>query len=66
LIIFPAIVVFATVSIFNYFVELIVALILSSTISILVKYLTENKNKIKLNKALSEYVSKNVAREILS
>ena len=50
----------------NFTVELIFALIFSLTISNTVKYLTENRQKSKLNKALSEYVSADIAKEILS
>ena len=50
----------------NFPVEFVIALIISLTISNIAKYLIENKNKIKLNKALSEYVSKDIAREVLS
>jgi hypothetical protein len=38
----------------------------SLTLSNTVKYLIENKNKNKLNKALSEYVSEAIADEVLS
>jgi hypothetical protein len=43
-----------------------IAIILSLTITNFVKYIVENKDKIKLNKALSEYVSIDIAHEILS
>ena len=55
-----------TTTLLNYPIELFFALVLSLTISNIVKYLIENKNKTKLNKALSEYVSENIAKEILS
>jgi hypothetical protein len=47
-------------------VEFILALIISLTVSNIAKYIIENKNKTRLNKALSEYVSVDVANEILS
>ncbi len=52
--------------ILNYPFELFLAIILSAVFSNILKYLFENKDKLKLNKALSEYVSKDVAEEILS
>ncbi len=66
LIIFPILVVFFSKTIINFPIELLVWLILSLAVSNTVKYLIENKNKVKLNKALSEYVSVDVAKEILS
>jgi len=66
LLIFPIFVISFTKSLLNFPVELLVWLVFSLAISNTVKYFIENKNKIKLNKALSEYVSKDVAREILS
>lgn len=51
---------------FNYPVELVFSVILSLIFSNIIKYLFESKNKDKLNKALSEYVSEDVAKEILS
>lgn len=50
----------------NYIIELSLALLWSILITNIVKYLIENKHKRKLNKALSEYVSKDIAHEILS
>ncbi|MFK7779541.1 MAG: adenylate/guanylate cyclase domain-containing protein, partial [Candidatus Gracilibacteria bacterium] len=55
-----------TSTLFNYSIEFTIALVISLALSNIVKYLVENKNKIKLNKALSEYVSEDVAKEILS
>ncbi len=52
--------------IFHYFVEFILAVFISLAFSNIVKYYIENKHKTKLNKALSEYVSEDVANEILS
>ncbi|MDD3145197.1 MAG: adenylate/guanylate cyclase domain-containing protein [Candidatus Gracilibacteria bacterium] len=66
LVIFPISVLIFTSYLLNHLFELFFALILSLTISNMVKYITENKNKNKLNKALSEYVSKAIADEILS
>ena len=66
LLIFPIFIIYFTYLILNFPVELVVALVLSLWISNIVKYLIENKNKTKLNKALSEYVSEDVAKEILS
>lgn len=71
LVILPGVIVFSTyytwiLIIPNYFIEFLVALILSLAISNIVKYLIENKHKARLNKALSEYVSKDIAKEILS
>ena len=60
-----AIIVFTNV-IINYPTELIFSLVLSLTGSNIVKYLIENKQKDKLNKALSEYVSEDIAQEVLS
>lgn len=66
LVIFPISILIYTSYLLNHLSELFFALILSLTISNMVKYITENKNKNKLNKALSEYVSKAIADEILS
>lgn len=49
----------------NYPIEIILSFILSITFSNIVKYIIENINKNKLNKALSEYVSKDIAEEIM-
>jgi len=66
LVIFPIFILIFTSYLLNHLFELFFALILSLTISNTFKYLVENKNKIKLNKALSEYVSKAIADEVLS
>ncbi|MDR3150673.1 MAG: hypothetical protein LBU14_03540 [Candidatus Peribacteria bacterium] len=50
----------------NYFLELLLALLFSITISNIVKYLIERQERNRLNKALSEYVSKAIAEEIIS
>lgn len=46
--------------------DLAFALVLSLLLSNIVKYLIENKNKTKVVKALSEYISKDIAQKILS
>jgi len=66
LLIFPFVVILKTYLVLNFPIELLVWLVLSLAMSNTVKYLIENKNKAKLNKALSEYVSVDVAKEILS
>ena len=66
LIIFPIIVISTTNLITNYYIELIFSLIFSLIASNMLKYLLENINKEKLNKALWEYVSKEISTEILS
>lgn len=66
LVVFQAFVTYFTPLILNYTFELILALIISLTVSNTVKYLVENRQKWKLNKALSEYVSADIAKEILS
>jgi adenylate cyclase len=50
----------------NNIYELIIALIFWLALSNIFKYMIENKHKNKLNKALWEYVSKDIAAEILS
>jgi adenylate cyclase len=50
----------------NLFYELFFAIIFSLAISNIFKYMIENKHKNKLNQALWEYVSKDIAAEILS
>lgn len=50
----------------NFPFELIIAVITSIVFSNIAKYIIENKNKNKLHIALSQYVSKEVAEEILS
>lgn len=66
LLIFPFVIILKTFLVLNFPIELLVWLIFSLALSNTVKYLIENKNKTKLNKALSEYVSEAVANEILS
>lgn len=50
----------------NYPTELILALLFSLTFSNILKYLLENRNKAVLVKALSEYISEDIAKKILS
>lgn len=50
----------------NYPIEIFISFIIWLTSSNIVKYINENKNKNKLNKALWEYVSKDIAEEVLS
>lgn len=52
--------------IINHIYELYIALIFGLALSNIFKYMIENKHKNKLNKALWEYVSKDIASEILS
>jgi adenylate cyclase len=66
LVIFPWVIFASTNLLLNYFFQLYLAFILSLALSNVVKYLLENKDKNKLNKALTEYVSKAIADEILS
>ena len=49
----------------NYPAQFAFALIITLTVSNIIKSFTEDKNKAKLSKALWEYVSKDIAREIL-
>ena len=66
LIIFPIFILIFTSYLLNYLFQLFFALVLSLTLSNTVKYLIENKNKNRLNKALSEYVSTAIADEVIS
>jgi len=66
LIIFPIFVIWYTNLVINFPIELIFWLIFSLTFSNILKYVVENKNRLKLNQALSEYVSWNIADEILT
>ena len=65
IIIFPAYIIVFTNLVLNYPTELIISLVLSLTISNTAKYLIEDKRKEKLFKALSDYVSHDVADKIL-
>lgn len=66
LLILPIWILIFTNYILNFPFELFLSFILALLLSNIVKYLIENKDKTKLNKALSEYVSKDIAAEILS
>lgn len=66
LLIFPIAVIYSTNLIINFPTELIFALFLSLVSSNIIKYIIENRHKQKLSKALWEYVSKDIATEILS
>ena len=61
----PLSVLLGTNLIFNYPSEMIFSLVLAFSSANIVKYLIEDANKTKLNTALSEYVSSNIAAEIL-
>ena len=50
----------------NYPLEFIISIFLAFFIATIMNFLTEDKNKKLLNKALWEYVSKDIAKEILS
>lgn len=63
--IFPISILLGTNLILNYPSEIIFSLLLAFTSANIVKYLIEDTNKKKLNKALSEYVWVNIADEIL-
>ncbi len=65
IIIFPSIIVLNRYFL-NYPTELIFSLLLALTTSNILKYLLENKNKSILVKALSEYISEDIAKKILS
>jgi hypothetical protein len=52
--------------ILNHPSSIILAFILSITFSNIAKYLIENKDKKKMLKAFGEYISKDIAEEILS
>jgi len=65
IVIFPAIIVLNRYFL-NYPTELIFSLFLALTTSNILKYLLENKNKSILIKALSEYISEDIAKKILS
>jgi len=49
----------------NFPFNFIVVLFLSFFISSIIKYMNEDKNKKLLSQALSEYVSSDIAKEIL-
>lgn len=66
LIIFPFSILSLTNLIVNYPSELSFSLLLSLTLTNIVKFIIENKDKNRLNQALSDYVSRDIAHEILS
>jgi len=63
---FPLSVLLWTNLILNFPSEIIFSLLLAFTWANIVKFLMEDANKKKLNSALSEYVSSNIAEEILA
>ena len=63
--VFPLSILLGTNLILNHPSEIIFSLLLAFTASNIVKYLIEDKNKRKLNRALSEYVGSSIADEIL-
>ena len=63
---YPFIILYYTNLVVNYPIELTFSLISSLTITNFIKYIIENKDKMRLNQALSEYVSRDIAHEILS
>ncbi len=65
-ILFPISILVGTNLILNYPSEIILSLILAVASANIVKYSVEDKNKTRLNKALSEYVGTDIAEEILS
>lgn len=66
LVILPVFIIAYTSIIINYPSEILFSLFLSLIISNIVKYMLENKEKTKLNKALAQYVSEDIAKRILS
>jgi hypothetical protein len=65
LIIYPKVLLINNVFL-NYPAELLFSLILSLTLSNILKYLLEDRNKQVLSQALSEYISKDIANKILT
>ena len=63
--VFPLSILLGTNLILNFPSEIIFSLILSLSAANVIKYLREDMNKQKLNKALTEYVGSNIAQEIL-
>ena len=63
--IFPVYILVFTNLVLNYSSELIFTLVISLTVSNTTKYFIEDKNKSVLVKALSEYISKDIADKIL-
>ena len=66
LVIYPIVILTFFSYIFSHLFELFLALPISIAIWNSVKYVYESNNKVKLSKALSEYVSKAIVKEILS
>lgn len=66
LVVYPSIAIIFSWYVLNHIFELFLTLPFAIAIWNSVKYLFENKNKAKLSKALSEYVSKAIVKEILS
>lgn len=64
-IIFPLSILLGTNLILNFPSEIILSLLLAFSASNIAKFLIEDANKRKLNSALSEYVSRDIAEEIL-
>ena len=65
-VIFPVVIILWSWQLLNYWSSIILALIISLTVSNSVKYMIENKDKRKLSKALWEYVADDIVREVLS
>lgn len=65
-IVIPVFLIIYTNVILTFGFTLLVTLIFSLAVSNIVKYLLETKDKQALNKALGEYVSKDIAEEVLS
>lgn len=63
--IFPLSILLGTNLIINFPSEIILSLLLAFSSANIVKYIIEDTNKKKLNKALSEYVGESIADEIL-
>ena len=66
LFLFPLFVIVFTNLLINFPLELFVAMLLSLSSANIIKYMVELQHKNKLNKALAEYVSEDIAREVLS
>lgn len=65
-ILFPISILLGTNLILNFPSEIILSLLFSFTAANIVKFIIEDRNKRKLNAALSEYVSKDIAEEVLA
>lgn len=62
----PILILTFTNLVINFPIELIFWLLFSLAFANIVKFIIENENRLKLNRALSEYVSWNIAEEIMS